>query len=38
VDGAPDEVKDIRSGLQVEADAGSWEPPAEDRYPVITAR
>ncbi|HEV7961369.1 MAG TPA: histidine--tRNA ligase [Actinoplanes sp.] len=38
VDGAPDEVKDIRSGLQVEADAATWEPPAEDRYPVITAR
>jgi histidyl-tRNA synthetase len=38
VDDAPDEVKDIRSGLQVEADAATWEPPAEDRYPVITAR
>jgi histidyl-tRNA synthetase len=38
VDGAPDEVKDIRSGSQVEADAATWEPPAADRYPVVTAR
>jgi histidyl-tRNA synthetase len=38
VDGAPDEVKDIRSGLQVEADAATWEPPAEDRHPMIAAR
>ncbi|AXK44943.1 histidine--tRNA ligase [Brachybacterium saurashtrense] len=30
-DGAADEVKDIRTGEQVAADAGSWEPPAEDR-------
>lgn len=29
-DGAPDSVKDIRSGEQVEADAGTWTPPAED--------
>ncbi|PKQ26244.1 MAG: histidine--tRNA ligase [Actinobacteria bacterium HGW-Actinobacteria-4] len=29
-DGADGEVKDIRSGEQVVADAGSWEPPAED--------
>ncbi|MBX9246865.1 histidine--tRNA ligase [Actinotalea ferrariae] len=27
-----DQVKDIRSGEQVEADAASWEPPAEDRH------
>jgi len=27
------EVKDIRSGTQVPADAGTWEPPAEDRWP-----
>lgn len=31
VDGAVDEVKDIRSGDQVSADAARWEPPAEDR-------
>ncbi len=30
-DGAADEVKDIRSGDQHAADAGTWEPPAEDR-------
>ena len=30
-DGAADEVKDIRSGEQVPADAATWEPPAEDR-------
>jgi len=27
------EVKDIRSGTQVPADAGTWEPPAGDRWP-----
>jgi histidyl-tRNA synthetase len=31
-----DTVKDIRSGAQVDADAGSWEPPAADRLPVVT--
>jgi histidyl-tRNA synthetase len=36
-DGGPDTVKDIRSGEQVEADAGSWEPPAADRAPVVGA-
>ena len=36
VDGAADEVKDIRSGEQVEADASTWEPPAADRAPVIS--
>ncbi len=35
--GEPDTVKDIRSGEQVEADAGSWEPPAADRAPVVGA-
>ena len=35
--GEPDTVKDIRSGEQVEADAGTWEPPAADRRPMITA-
>ncbi len=29
------QVKDIRSGEQVEADAGSWDPPAQDLLPVI---
>ena len=27
------EVKDIRSGEQATADAATWEPPAEDRWP-----
>jgi histidyl-tRNA synthetase len=35
--GDPDSVKDIRSGEQVEADAATWEPPAADRLPMITA-
>ena len=30
-----DQVKDIRSGDQVDAEAGSWEPPAEDLRPQI---
>jgi histidyl-tRNA synthetase len=30
-----DEVKDIRSGEQGPADAGAWEPPAEDRWPRV---
>ena len=33
-DGGADQVKDIRSGDQVEADAAAWQPPAED----LTAR
>jgi histidyl-tRNA synthetase len=33
--GDPDEVKDIRSGAQVEADPARWQPPAEDLHPVI---
>ncbi|MFC2574468.1 MAG: histidine--tRNA ligase, partial [Actinomyces oris] len=33
---APDSVKDIRSGEQVEADAATWQPPAEDAAPRIT--
>jgi histidyl-tRNA synthetase len=36
-DGEPDTVKDIRSGEQVEADAGSWEPPDADRSPLVSA-
>jgi histidyl-tRNA synthetase len=35
-DGTGDTVKDIRSGEQVDADAGSWDPPAADRLPVVT--
>jgi histidyl-tRNA synthetase len=34
--GEPDEVKDIRSGVQGPADAATWSPPAEDRHPAIT--
>lgn len=30
-----DQVKDIRSGDQVDADAATWEPPAEDRWPRV---
>ena len=30
-----DQVKDIRSGAQVPADAATWEPPAEDRWPRV---
>ena len=30
-----DEVKDIRSGVQVPADPGGWEPPAEDWWPRV---
>ncbi|NMR20138.1 histidine--tRNA ligase [Cellulomonas fimi] len=33
VEAVADQVKDIRSGEQVEADAASWEPPAEDLWP-----
>ncbi|TRW43160.1 histidine--tRNA ligase [Georgenia yuyongxinii] len=35
-DGA-DEVKDIRSGAQVGADAAAWTPPAEDLWPRVGA-
>ncbi len=34
-DGAEDEVKDIRSGEQRPADAGSWAPPTEDLHPLV---
>jgi histidyl-tRNA synthetase len=34
-DGAPDQVKDIRSGAQADASAATWEPPAEDLRPRI---
>jgi histidyl-tRNA synthetase len=33
--GSPDEVKDIRSGDQVAADAASWSPPEADLLPQI---
>jgi histidyl-tRNA synthetase len=36
-DGAPDEVKDIRSGAQVTADPHSWAPEHADMFPTITA-
>ncbi|MFC8191353.1 histidine--tRNA ligase [Cellulomonas sp. NPDC057328] len=32
---AEDQVKDIRSGEQVPADAASWTPPAEDLWPRV---
>jgi histidyl-tRNA synthetase len=35
VDGAGDEVKDIRSGEQVGASADVWQPPAADLHPTI---
>ncbi|KGM12926.1 histidine--tRNA ligase [Cellulomonas bogoriensis] len=31
--GEPDQVKDIRSGEQVDADASTWSPPQEDTWP-----
>jgi len=30
-------VRDIRSGEQIEADAGTWNPPAHDLWPTISA-
>jgi histidyl-tRNA synthetase len=30
-------VKDIRSGDQADADADSWQPPAQDLYPRVVA-
>ncbi|WP_353709333.1 histidine--tRNA ligase [Cellulosimicrobium sp. ES-005] len=32
---SPDQVKDIRSGEQVDADAATWAPPAEDLHPRV---
>ncbi|QJW36873.1 histidine--tRNA ligase [Cellulosimicrobium protaetiae] len=32
---SPDQVKDIRSGEQVDADAATWAPPAEDLRPRV---
>lgn len=34
-EGAADQVKDIRSGEQVDADAAVWAPPAEDLFPRV---
>jgi len=34
-DGAADQVKDIRSGDQVDADAATWAPPAADLWPRV---
>ncbi len=34
-DGEPDSVKDIRTGEQVQADAGSWTPPQADLTPQV---
>ncbi|WP_125778165.1 histidine--tRNA ligase [Antribacter gilvus] len=31
----PDQVKDIRSGEQSDADAATWQPPAEDLWPRV---
>jgi len=31
----PDQVKDIRSGEQADADAATWAPPAEDLWPRV---
>jgi histidyl-tRNA synthetase len=37
-DGKPDEVKDIRSGEQVEADSAVWAPPPEDLRPRLVRK
>jgi histidyl-tRNA synthetase len=37
VDGAPDQVKDIRSGDQVDADPDTWTPPEQDLRPTVVA-
>jgi len=34
-DGTPDQVKDIRSGDQVDADPDAWTPPTEDLHPRV---
>ena len=36
-DDAADQVKDIRSGDQVDADADTWNPPAEDLRPQVVS-
>ena len=37
-DGAPDEVKDIRTGAQEQADAATWQPPADDLHPRVEGK
>ncbi len=37
VEATTHQVKDIRSGEQVDADPATWEPPAEDRWPRVVA-
>jgi histidyl-tRNA synthetase len=37
-DGTADQVKDIRSGDQVDADAHAWTPPIEDLRPQVVTR
>ena len=34
-EGGGDQVKDIRSGAQVDADAAAWKPPAQDLHPRV---
>jgi histidyl-tRNA synthetase len=34
----PDQVKDIRSGEQADADPDAWNPPASDLVPTITTQ
>ena len=36
-DGAPDQVKDIRSGDQADADSTLWTPPEADLHPTVAA-
>jgi histidyl-tRNA synthetase len=36
--GEPDQVKDIRSGEQVDADATTWQPPADDVHPRVESK
>jgi histidyl-tRNA synthetase len=35
IEGRPDQVKDIRSGDQVDADPDTWTPPTEDLRPQV---
>jgi histidyl-tRNA synthetase len=37
-DGAPEEVKDIRTGAQEQADAATWQPPADDLHPRVEGK
>ncbi len=36
-EGSADQVKDIRSGVQVTSDAADWTPPSDDLRPVVIA-